>query len=103
MRRREPGPRPLRAVGSAIPRVLTELGLGSAAESLRVIEVWAEAVGPEAAGHAEPAALRGRVLEVAADSSAWAQHLQLRHDEILGSLRERLGEAAPHSLRIRVG
>ena len=66
-------------------------------------ECWPEAVGAEAAQHAEPAAVNGDVLEVAADSSVWAQHLQLRHDEILAALRERLGAGAPASLRIHIG
>ncbi len=102
--RRRPPPRPEpRAVGGAIERVLSDLGHGGAAQALRISECWAEAVGEEAARHAEPAALRERVLEVAADSSVWAQHLQLRHDEILAALREHLGEEAPASLRVRIG
>ena len=102
-RRRPARPADPQAVGSAIPRVLKDLGLRGPAEALRIAECWPEAVGREAARHAEPAALRGDVLEVEADSSVWAQHFQLRHDEILAALRERLGPAAPASLYIRVG
>lgn len=103
MRRRPRGPRDPQSVGRAIPRVLADLGLRGAAESLRIAECWPATVGEETARHAEPAALRGDVLEVEADSSVWAQHVQLRHDEILAALRERLGEGAPAALRVRVG
>jgi len=103
MRRRARPPKDPETVGSTIPRVLAELGLRGAVEALRVAECWPEAVGAEAARHAEPAAVNGDVLEVEVDSSVWAQHLQLRHDEILAALRERLGAGAPASLRIHVG
>jgi len=102
--RRRPAPRPEpRRLAGGIPRVLQELGLGGAAEALRIQEVWSEVVGSQLAPHVELAGLRGRVLEVEADSSVWAQHLQLRQEPILAALRERLGEAAPASLRVRVG
>ena len=96
--RREP-----EALGGAIPGVLADLGLHGAADALRVAACWSEAVGEEAARHAEPSLLRGSVLEVTADSSSWAQQLQLQHDRILERLRGALGEAAPTALRIRVG
>ena len=103
MRRREPPPREPRRLGGAIPQVLGDLGLAGAAQALRVAEVWPQVLGAEAAAHAEPVGLRGRSLEVEADSSAWAQHVQLRQGEILAALTRLLGEAAPDALRVRVG
>ena len=103
MRRRARPPKDPETVGSTIPRVLAELGLRGAAEALRVAECWPLVVGAEAARHSEPAAVQAGVLAVEVDSSVWAQHLQLRHDEILAALRQRLGEGAPTSLHIRVG
>jgi predicted nucleic acid-binding Zn ribbon protein len=91
------------AVGSVVPQVLAELGLGEAAAVLRIQQAWEAAAGAAIAAHARPAVLRGTLLEVAVDSSAWAQHLMLERPRILAALRERLGDAAPRDLRVRLG
>lgn len=99
-----PGPRrsePRRLAGS-LSRVLEELGHGAAARGAVLMQRWEEVVGVEAARHCEPLVLRGRVLEVAADSPAWSQQLQLRREEILGALQAILGSDAPADLRLRV-
>jgi predicted nucleic acid-binding Zn ribbon protein len=90
-------------VGTVVPRVLADLGLGEAAAVLRIQEEWEGAAGPAIAAHVRPAVLRGALLEVAADSSAWSQHVMLERPRILAALRERLGEAAPRDLRVRLG
>jgi predicted nucleic acid-binding Zn ribbon protein len=69
---------------------------------MRIAACWEEAVGGEIAGHCEPYALRGEVLEVVVDSSVWSQHLQMRREEILEGLRGALGADAPADLRFRV-
>ena len=89
-------------VGTAIPGVLSELGLESAAGVVRIASAWTEAVGPEVAAHARPSVLRGRQLEVEVDSSVWCQQLQLRRDELLAGLRRVIGEDAPADLRFRL-
>ena len=99
-------PRPKRdpvPLGSAIHRVLVELGHHGNSASMRIAACWEEAVGSEIAGHCRPSALRGEVLEVTTDSSVWSQHLQMRRDEILEGLRGALGSEAPADLRFRVG
>ena len=99
-------PRPKRLdpiqLGAALPRVLSELGLEGAALGVRVAACWEQVVGAEVARHTEVAGLRGPVLEVNVDSSAWSQHLQLRRQEILAGLAESLGEDAPTDLRLRL-
>lgn len=97
------GSREPRRVGSVVPRVLDDLGLGSARLAMRVEQHWSELVGAEAAAHSSPELLRGATLEVRVDASVWGQQLQLRSREILLGLRELLGEAAPTELRFRVG
>lgn len=92
---------PRRLAGS-LSRVLDELGHGAAAKGAAVMQHWEEVVGAEAARHCEPVVLRGRVLEVAADSPAWSQQLQLRREEILVALQGILGSDAPADLRLRV-
>jgi len=93
----------LRATGALIPRVLDELGLGSANEALRLLECWESAVGSDVARHCQPLRLRGGVLEARVDTSVWCQQLMLQRGEILAALRRELGAAAPRELRLRVG
>jgi len=96
--RREP-----RAVGALLDGVLGDLGLDDAAAALRIADHWEELVGSEAARHSSPAALRGNLLEIAVDGSAWCQELQLRRPALLARMRRVLGEAAPTDLWLRVG
>jgi len=91
------------AVGAVLPRVLDELGLEATRAALRAAACWEAVVGPEAARHSRPVALRAGVLEANVDSSVWSQQLALRRPEILAALRRELGPAAPSELRLRVG
>jgi predicted nucleic acid-binding Zn ribbon protein len=90
-------------VGSLVRQVLDELGLERSHALLRVADCWDRVVGPEAARHSRPTALRGPALEATAASSAWCQELQLRRDEILAGLARELGDDAPSELWLRVG
>ncbi|HEX8689180.1 MAG TPA: DUF721 domain-containing protein [Solirubrobacterales bacterium] len=63
--------------------------------------VWAETVGERVAAVAEPVSERAGALLVACSDPVWAQELDLMQEELLGRLRERLGEQAPQSLRFR--
>jgi len=90
-------------VGSVVPEVLRDLGLGDAAVAARISQAWSEVVGAEAASHSWPAGLRAGVLEVAVDSSVWAQQIQLQLPALLSELARRLQAAAPRDVRLRVG
>lgn len=92
-----------RAVGDLLRQVLDDLGLERANALLRIGECWERVVGPEAARHSRPTALRGPALEATAASSVWCQQLQLRRDEILAGLARELGDDAPGELWLRVG
>jgi predicted nucleic acid-binding Zn ribbon protein len=92
---------PVRLRG-AIARVVSELGHGPAAATLRIAEHWEAAVGREVARHAEPMLLAGDTLEVKVTSSAWSQQLSARKGEILAALSEALGPDAPKDLRFRL-
>jgi predicted nucleic acid-binding Zn ribbon protein len=86
-----------------LPGVLRDLGLEGTSRVMRIADRWEEAVGTEIARHCRPTALRGDVLDLRVDSSAWCQQLQLRTPEILAALRDVLGEDAPSDLWLRVG
>jgi predicted nucleic acid-binding Zn ribbon protein len=65
--------------------------------------VWSETVGAAIATSAEPVAERDGELTIRCASATWAQELSLMEGELLGRLRERLGEAAPRSLKVLAG
>jgi len=97
------GKGPPERVGSLVPGVLRDLGLGESARALRIQQRWEEAVGAEVAAHCQPVALRDGVLEARVDSSAWCQMLRMRSPELLDALARTLGEDAPRELWLRLG
>jgi predicted nucleic acid-binding Zn ribbon protein len=64
--------------------------------------VWAELVGERIAAVARPVSERAGVVTIDCADSVWAQELDLMQAQLLQRLRERLGEAAPRTLRFRV-
>ena len=89
-------------IGDAVRR---ELGrFGTSGEMADLVGAWPEAVGETVARNAWPARLaRDGTLHVNAGSSAWAFELQQLESEVVGRLREVLGEAAPGRLRVVPG
>ena len=70
----------------------------------RILDVWAEVVGPAVARNAWPARVaRDGTLHVATSSSAWAFELAQLTPRILERLREALGDDAPATLRFAPG
>lgn len=100
--KKRPPTRP-QPVAELVPRVLDELGLGSAQRTLELARRWPEIVGAELARHSEPALLRGAVLEITVDTSVWAQELKLGQPAVLAALARLLGPGAPSELRLRIG
>ena len=75
-----------------------------AAGMAEVLAAWPPAVGEGIARNAWPARIgRDGTLHVAVTSSAWAFELGAHSAEILGRLREALGEDAPAALRFAPG
>ncbi len=95
------GPEPL---GEILSRLFTARGLGRRQERLRLEEAWAEAVGPQHAGHTRVNGLRRGVLEVVVDNAVLMQ--ELAHYEkrrLLEALRSRLAGTTVTDLRFRAG
>ncbi len=79
--------------------------LAAAAPKTRLATVqaaWAEAVGERLAAAAEPVAEHGEEVVVACSDTVWAEELDLMQGRLIERLRERIGDAAPSSLRFRV-
>jgi predicted nucleic acid-binding Zn ribbon protein len=95
-RRRLPRPAGL-ALAAALDRAAPATPLA------RAQAVWPTAVGEQIAAVAEPRSERDGVLTVTCADSTWAQELDLMQEDLLGRLREMLGEGAPRGLRFDVG
>jgi predicted nucleic acid-binding Zn ribbon protein len=79
--------------------------LGQAAPKTRLAalqSVWAEVVGERVAAAAKPVSERDGAVTIACSDSVWAEELDLMQERVQRSLRERLGDDAPRSLRFRV-
>jgi predicted nucleic acid-binding Zn ribbon protein len=84
-------------VSGALPeRARQDQGAGK-----RIAEVWAAAMGVEAARNSQPRHLRNGRLVVATSSSSWAQALQDQADRVVERLNGLLGEAAVDSILFR--
>ncbi len=74
----------------ALDAYLSRAGLKRRLDQASVIPEWPELVGPKIAEVATPqVVLRGGVLVVSVNSSAWIQELQLMSPEILKKLGQR--------------
>jgi predicted nucleic acid-binding Zn ribbon protein len=62
---------------------------------------WTEAVGERIANAAHPVSERGGEVTIECVDSVWAQELDLMQEQLLGRLSDRLGKAAPRTLRFR--
>lgn len=93
-RRRAPRPAAT-GLRAALERAAPKTPLASAQAA------WAEVVGERIAAVAEPVSERDGALLIECSDPVWAQELDLMQDDLLARLRERIGEAAPASLRFR--
>jgi predicted nucleic acid-binding Zn ribbon protein len=63
---------------------------------------WTTALGERLASVATPVSERSGTLTVECVDGVWAQELDLMQEQLLGRLREELGERAPQALKFRV-
>jgi predicted nucleic acid-binding Zn ribbon protein len=77
-------------------RVAPKTALGA------VQAAWTTALGERLASVATPVSERAGTLTVECVDGVWAQELDLMQEQLLGRLREELGERAPQALKFRV-
>jgi hypothetical protein len=83
---------------------LRRLGPPDDADLAAIVVAWPELAGETVVRNAWPLRVGGdRTLHVATASSTWAYELGRLAPELLARFRERLGEAAPASLRFAPG
>jgi predicted nucleic acid-binding Zn ribbon protein len=65
-----------------------------------VFAQWATIVGDDIADHAQPTGLRDGVLNVSAESTAWATQLRIVQAQLLAKIAAAVGDGVVKSLRI---
>lgn len=79
-----------------ISRVLRDVlkikGVAGNTRLSRIWDVWTDAVGSHIAANAVPAAVKGNLLIVHAESSAWVQQLHFLKQEMISKINRTLGE-----------
>jgi predicted nucleic acid-binding Zn ribbon protein len=86
---------------ASINRMLAARGWQTKAKDSGVLANWDVIVGPEIASHANPVSLRDGLLELEAESTAWATQLRLLAPRLLGVLRRELGEGVVSRITVR--
>jgi predicted nucleic acid-binding Zn ribbon protein len=94
-RRRAPRPA-AEAFRVARDQVAPKTGLAA------VQAVWPTAAGEHIAAVSTPVSERAGTVTVECTQSVWVQELDLMQEQLLGRLREELGERAPQALKFRV-
>lgn len=61
---------------------------------------WAGVVGEDIAAHAAPTALRDGVLQVSAESTAWATQLRMVQSQLLAKIAAAVGDSVVTALKI---
>ena len=94
-----------RATAQLLDGTFRRLKLDEAARSFRAMRAFAVGVAPVAhiAEHARAERLRGNILYVRCDSSAWTQHLHVMKAQLLERLRRTPGGEQVEELRFNVG
>src|SRR5438552_476716 len=91
-------------LGEILSRLFTARGWGRRQERLQLEQIWAEAVGPVAAGQTRVHGLRRGILEVIVGNAVLLQELAHYHKRrLLEQLRSRLPGAALKDVRFRAG
>jgi predicted nucleic acid-binding Zn ribbon protein len=89
------------SLGTAVERMLAARGWRAKAADSTVLARWDTIVGPDISAHATPVSLRDGVLELAAESTAWATQLRFLAGRILGELRRELGPDVVTRINVR--
>jgi hypothetical protein len=93
-------PRPTRALMEGTFRWLK---LDDNARSFRAMHAFAQVAGTRIGAHARAERMRGSILYVRCDSSAWTQHLHVMKEQLLERLHKTPGGEAINELRFNVG
>jgi len=87
------------SVGDAAALVGAELGLAEPQVFTRLVDAWAELVGPAVAAHSRVRGVRNGVLEIGVDSPAWATELRYLESDLVERASRLVGPGVVASVR----
>ncbi len=89
-------------VSDLLREVIAGLETRRAAPLVALSRHWEALVGPELAGNARPAGLKGDLLLVDVANSVWMQELQFRKAELMERLNAGLPDVHIREIRFRI-
>lgn len=95
-----PDPRDPQKIGDVLSKVLGELGWDDGLSTGRVIADWEGIVGPAIADHCRIVSFEDGILQVSADSSAWAAQLRMLTPQLITRIHEHVGRHVIDELRV---
>jgi predicted nucleic acid-binding Zn ribbon protein len=103
MKRQRKNSKGFEHIGRVLQNILEDQGVASNTRLSRIWEVWADAVGSHIAANAVPAAIKGKLLIVNAESSAWIQQLHFLKQEMIVKINRTLGEDLVIDIKFKIG
>jgi predicted nucleic acid-binding Zn ribbon protein len=89
-------------VGEILPRVLELMGLDDKFEEARLIQGWAEVVGPVIANRSRPRMLRDGILFIEVESSVWMQELWFHQRQIIERIKKEFPKVEVKGIRLEI-
>jgi hypothetical protein len=88
---------------AALKSLASGWGMESPLESARIVACWSDVVGPEMAAKCRPTSLRGGVLRIRTDSSAWASEFRFVAPKVVARINAQLGAQVVREIKPWVG
>ena len=89
-------------IRDVLMELAAKIGLEHPGETARLFSAWEEIVGPTVARRCEAVSLKGGVLTVAANTTAWAAELKYLAPEMISRVNGDLGREVVSEVRVFV-
>ena len=89
-------------VGEILPRVLELLGLDNRFEEVRLMQGWAEVVGPVVAKKSRPRMLKNGILFIEVENSVWMQELWFHQKQIIERIQKEYPKVEIKGIRLEI-
>jgi len=89
-------------VGEILPRVLELMGLDNRFEEVKLMQGWAEVVGPVVAKKSRPRMLKNGILFIEVENSVWMQELWFHQKQIIERIRKQYPKVEIKGIRLEI-
>jgi len=93
------------AIRDVLKKTIAKIGAEKKARLTeeKITEIWKKVAGESAARHSHPKMLKGGLLTVNVDSSAWIYELTLKKEKIEKKINRLIKQKKPLRIRLRAG